>query len=137
MPDENASPLTAHSPISLGDKIDAYWDLKNHIAQMRAETKVFEEQFQELERDLIHSLDDNGLTGSQGHSSRCSVNETEVAQIDDIDAVYDFIKEHDHFYLLQRRISSTAYRELKQQLGEEIPGLSSYTKRNISIRKLN
>lgn len=134
MPD---SPLTPDSPISLGDKIDAYWNLKNHIARLASETKGFQDQFNELERDLIHSLDDQGLTGSQGHQSRCSVTETEVAQIDDIDALYDYIKETGHFYLLQRRISSTAYRELKAISGEELPGLSPYMKRSISIRKLN
>jgi hypothetical protein len=140
MPDiTNTSPLTPHSPISLGDKIDAYFDLKNEIAKKNSVVTALKNDFIELERDLIHALDDNNLTGSQGHLSRCSINETEVAQVDDMDAVYSYIEADfdNRRYLLQRRISSTAFKEIKQITGEEIPGLSSYTKRNISIRKLS
>jgi hypothetical protein len=140
MPDiTNASPLTPHSPISLGDKIDAYFDLKNRIAVQSSIVNAMKTEFNELERDLIHALDDNNLTGSQGHLSRCSINEIEVAQVDDMDAVYNYIEADfdNRRYLLQRRISSTAFKEIKQITGEDIPGLSSYSKRSISIRKLS
>jgi hypothetical protein len=130
-------PLSPDSPMTLGDKIDAYWRLKNDIAAVSSELSALKEQQNEMERELIHSLDDNGTTGSDGHSARARITETEVPQIDDIDQVYDFIKETGHFYLLQRRISSKAFRELKQMEGDSLPGLSSYTKRAISIRKLN
>jgi hypothetical protein len=140
MPDiTNVAPITPSSALSLGDKIDAYFELKNEIAVRNSVVARLKAQFSELERDLIHALDDNNLTGSQGHSSRCSINETEVAQVDDMDAVYNYIEADfdNRRYLLQRRISSTAFKEIKQITGEDIPGLSSYSKRTISIRKLS
>jgi hypothetical protein len=140
MPDiTNVSPLTPHSPMALGAKIDAYFLLKKELAAQNSIAARMKEDLTDMERELIHALDDNDLTGSQGHESRCSITETEVAQVDDMDAVYNYIESDfdNRRYLLQRRISSTAFKEIKTITGEEIPGLSSYTKRAISIRKLS
>jgi hypothetical protein len=140
MPDiTNVSPLTPHSPMALGAKIDAYFALKTKLTAYNSAGNKMKELLTEMERDLIHALDNNDLTGSQGHNSRCSITETEVPQVDDMDAVYAYIEADfdNRRYLLQRRVSSTAFKEIKQITGEAIPGLSDYTKRAISIRKLS
>jgi hypothetical protein len=55
--------------------------------------------------------------------------------VKDWDLVYDYIKTNDSFYLLQKRMSAAAFRELLN-LGHEVPGVEIFKDRKLNLRAL-
>jgi hypothetical protein len=64
-----------------------------------------------------------------------SIKEETVPDVHDWDALYAHIISTGDFSLIQRRVSSTAYRELLK-LGENVPGLQPREIRRINFRSL-
>jgi hypothetical protein len=64
-----------------------------------------------------------------------SINEDTVPEVVNWDSVYEHVVATRDFSLIQRRISSTAYKELLK-LGEGVPGLEPRTIRKINFRSL-
>jgi hypothetical protein len=133
------SPLDPNSPMSLGAKIDDYWHLKDEISAANAVVTDLKKIKATMESELIKLLDDQGTTGGQGHRARATINEQEVSQVQDFDALADFITEDpaERLYVLNRAVNNTHWKELRTMLQlEEIPGIGSFIKRNISINKV-
>ncbi len=70
-----------------------------------------------------------------GLSANVSISETDVPTVKDWDLVYDYIKTNDSFYLLQKRMSAAAFRELLN-LGHEVPGVENFKDRKLNLRAL-
>ncbi len=70
-----------------------------------------------------------------GLSANVSISETDVPTVKDWDLVYDYIKTNDSFYLLQKRMSAAAFRELLN-LGHEVPGVEIFKDRKLNLRAL-
>jgi hypothetical protein len=133
------SPLDPNSPTSLGAKIDDYWRLKDTISAANAVVTDLKKEKATMESELIALLDNQGTTGGQGHIARATINEQEVSQVQDFDALADFITEDpaERLYVLNRAVNNTHWKELRTMLQlEEIPGIGSFVKRNISINKV-
>jgi len=89
---------------------------------------------EDYERRLIAAMDAAGTTVVANEYGNFGRNETIVPVPKDWEAIYEYVKANDAFYLLYKQITSTAYRELLET-GEEIPGVESYTRVSISVRK--
>ena len=118
-------------------------DLIDEMVRIRDQKRVREEQIKELNKTLtdlqqrfIQSAKAAGTEYARGALGSATIVETVVPQIDDWDLVADWIKENDALYLLHRRISSVAWKELRD-MGEDIPGVEPYTKVSVSLRKAN
>ena len=73
--------------------------------------------------------------GVPSQAASAILTETVVPKIDDWDEFYSYIQENEAFHLLQRRPSTAACRETLEA-GEQIAGVSTFTKRAISLRKI-
>jgi len=89
----------------------------------------------EIDLALIKKMDAEGLSRTANGDYSVSINEDTVPDVDDWDALYNHIISTRDFSLIQRRVSSTAYKELLK-LGEGVPGLSPRTIRKINFRSL-
>ena len=117
-------------------------DLIKQRAQTMRELKVaksvvkqLKQDQDELDRLLMWKMDRSGVTRVGNNEASVSVNTETVADVTDWESVYQHIQTTGDFSLIQRRISSTAYRELLN-MGEAVPGLQPREIRRINFRNL-
>lgn len=117
---------------SVGDKINAMHLLRENKREMERRIKELEGQIQVIERDLIDSMDSQGLKLSQTERARAEVIEATVPNIDDWDSFCAYVRKHNAFYLMERRPSASACNEMFG-LRKTIPGITAFTKRKIRL----
>jgi hypothetical protein len=122
-------------PQSFGSMIDEMYELREEMQGYTSKAKKLKEQMDILEAAIINRLDVDETTMSRGKAASAILTETVVPKIDDWDEFYSYIQENEAFHLLQRRPSTAACRETLEA-GEQIAGVSTFTKRAISLRKI-
>ena len=121
---------------NLGELIDLAFELREQKRVKEAETKEISAELTTVEGKIFARLEDIGVTTAKATLASATITEQVVPVVSDFEQVLKWIKENDAFYMLQRRISSPAYKEILD-MGGEIPGVEPYTKRTISLRKLS
>lgn len=107
---------------------DQMTELNNQLKELRAEQD-------DLDYALMQKMDTEGLSRTANDIATVSISEEVVPDVADWDALYQHIIDTNDFSLIQRRVSSTAYRELLK-LGEDVPGLQPREIRRINFRSL-
>lgn len=117
-------------------------ELINERAKVKGEMDTINIQLKELRAEsdyldvlLLKKMDAEGVSRTANERASVSINEDTVPNVDDWDALYQHVSNTQDYSLLQRRISSTAYKELLK-MGENVPGLSPRTVRRVNFRKL-
>lgn len=119
---------------TLGSLADEMHDLKEEKKALDTRVNKIKESMAALEQELIVLLDAQDSTMSAGRKAQVVLTEVEVPKVDEWDLFYAHIMENEAFHLLQRRPATTACRETLEA-GEEIPGMSVFLKRAISLRQ--
>lgn len=135
---ENTAPeeeVGAKQPQTFGAMIDEMFELRAQKQELESKAKKLKEKMDLLEAAIITRLDKDETTMSRGKQATAILTEQEIPKVDDWDNFYGYIQENEAFHLLQRRPASTACRETLEA-GEVIPGVSIFTKRAISLRKI-
>ena len=107
---------------------------KVKITALNADAKAEGALKEDYEKRLIQAMDAAGTTTVTNEHGNFGRTETVLPVAKDWDAIYDYVKQNDAFHLLYRQVTSTTYREMLAA-GEEIPGIESYTRVSISVRK--
>ncbi len=123
------------SKINLGDLIEQAHQLREVIRADERKINALKEDFKELSSQIIVQMDEQGAKRIGGLSANVSISETDVPTVKDWDLVYEYIKTNDSFYLLQKRMSAAAFRELLN-LGHEVPGVEIFKDRKLNLRAL-
>lgn len=121
--------------MNINELIEQRVTIKTHIDELNAQIKEYQEQLRGNETILLKELDAQGLSRTANDKASVSINEDTVPDVSDWDEFYDHILVTKDFGLLQRRPSSTAYKEILK-LGESVPGLQPRTVRKLNMRKL-
>lgn len=122
--------------VSMEDLIRELFDVKAQVDDIKkGQLKALEERKDQLEAELMEALDSQGVdkTSIRGVGT-VGINESVVPQATDWERIYEYVVEHQAFYLMNRALNAAAYRELLQT-GEQVPGISSFTRRTLSVRK--
>jgi hypothetical protein len=110
-------------------------EIREEKRKIKAREKELNERWRTLELELLIRLDDQGMEkASVKDVGTASINETVLPQVVDWDSFYEYIKENDALFLLQRRPAAAAYRELLES-DQTVPGVEPYTQRSIGLRK--
>lgn len=118
--------------MSLGELIDRRADLKAEKAANEAFTKQIEEEIKATERQIMAEMLQNNLVIAAGSKARVVIKEDLQPNVRDWAALHAYIKDNDAFYLLQKRVSATAFREaLSAHM--EIPGVEGVPVKSLSI----
>lgn len=120
----------------LDDIIDEMVVVRDQKRELEEKIKAYNRQLDDLQARYIQRCKEVGTEYARGRLGSATIVETVVPKIDDWDLVENWIKERDALYLLHRRISSVAWKEL-QDMGETVPGIEPYTKVTVSLRKAN
>lgn len=132
MPQSNVASIT--QPPTLGAIIESLLEIRDERRRIAARDKELVEAWRTNEMLMISALDAQGSITSATTAGRATISEEVVPNVDDWDAFYDYIWEQKAFHLLQKRPAAAAYRELVAA-GEDVKGLSPFTKRSISLSK--
>ena len=120
---------------NINELIKARAEVKDAIAVLNAELKIVNKSKDELDYQLLTKLDEQGLSRTANDKASVSINQDLVPEVTDWDALYEHISETKDYSLLQRRVSSTAYKELLK-LEQAIPGVQPREIRRINFRAL-
>src|SRR5690606_30990209 len=100
-----------------------------------SKTRPLKEQVKELEDQLLHAMQDAGLKLIKGSRSEAKISESLRVSISDFAALEPFVIRKKALQLFERRISTKAYTELKESLGNKpIPGLSEYLQPKLNVK---
>jgi cell division protein FtsI/penicillin-binding protein 2 len=121
--------------MNINELIEARAKVKDAMAGLNTELKELRKQQDELDYALLSQLDEQGLSRTANDKASVSINKDTVPDVTDWDALYEHINSTKDYSLLQRRVSSTAYKELLK-LEEEVPGVQPREIRRINFRSL-
>jgi hypothetical protein len=118
------------TPGALADKLLA---LRTARLKLMAEVK----KISEIERDgtdaLVAMLKGQNATSIAGKHAGFSFSKVPVPKINDWDLFYKYVKRHSAFELLQRRVTTSAFRE-RWEAGTSIPGVEAISIEVPSLR---
>jgi hypothetical protein len=103
---------------------------------LEEQIKGLNSKLKDLQGQFIQRCKEVGTEYARGRLGSATIVENVVPKIDDWDLVAEWIKDNDALYLLHRRVSSVAWKEL-QDMGETIPGIEPFTNITLSLRKTN
>lgn len=121
-------------PKALGACADMLFDLK----QERLALEKVVDSMKANEKTLTDHIIDNlpkGDTGACGKHHKAVVVTEAIPRVEDWDKTYAYIKRHNAFELLQRRLNAAAVRERLED-GKTIPGVGSFTAVKVSLTKV-
>lgn len=119
--------------MSLGALITFHEQLREEKRRLNERLKALDSELRYSESQVLDALDTAGLEHAKIDGVSVTVSEQTMPNVNDWDALYAFIKEHDAFYMLQRRVSTGPYREMLQ-MEQEVPGVEPYTQRKVNMR---
>ena len=112
-------------PQTLAEEMKKYRAMRDHRAALEAQAKRIGEEMEALEAQILSDMAAQGITKMGTGEELASAYEDVQGKIVDSDALNEYIKENNAFYLLQRRIAVKAYRELLER-GMPPPGIEPY-----------
>jgi len=121
--------------VNINELIERRAEIKRETEQLNNRLKDLKTAQDEIDLALLKKMDAEGLSRTANGDYSVSINEDTVPEVEDWDALYNHVISTRDFSLIQRRVSSTAYKELLK-LGEGVPGLSPRTIRKINFRSL-
>lgn len=124
---------------NFSDVADQIQELQEQIdiieAAAGSKTRPLKEQVKDLEQQLMLAMQDAGLEKITGKKSEAKITKKLRISISDFAALETFVLRKKALYVFERRISSKAYTELKDQLGgKPIPGLSEFLQPDINVK---
>jgi hypothetical protein len=104
-------------------------------ASVKADVDEIKAKMAKLEAWLMQKADQDGVTSFKTTAGTAFVTTTDFANVADWDAVLSYIKTHDAYDMLEKRVSKTAVRAQLDETGSVPPGITYGTKIGINIRK--
>lgn len=124
----------ADHPKSIGACIDKLYRLKEKRRAIESQADEVKKEENALEEHILETFSKSDLDGARGKVATAGVTRTTVPTVKDWDQLYAYIKEHDAFDMLQRRVSTSAYRE-RLYAEEPVPGVESFEVVKLSLTK--
>jgi hypothetical protein len=121
--------------LNINQLIEKRAENKYEMDQLNAQLKELRETQNHLDVLLLKKMDAEGLSRTANTQASVSINEDTVPDVTDWEELYQYVTDTQDFSLIQRRVSSTAYKELLK-LGEAVPGLQPRVVRRINFKSL-
>lgn len=124
---------------TIGQLLDQLAEQRKIKADLDAKVKDVEGVINNLKLEILNALQSAGMTKASGKSLTVSIKQEVVPNVTDWDSFYAYIKKNNYFHLLQRRVSTAAWRELHEQLSakkKEVPGTEAFVKVDLSVTTL-
>lgn len=112
--------------------IERLWEIRETRRELSQQDQALASEYAALEATLMETMSASGIQAARTNKALASVSNIEITTVNDWDAFYQYIRENDAFYLLQKRPATSACKEINTLTGTPVPGTSS-----LSIKKVN
>jgi hypothetical protein len=121
--------------MNLGEKIDTLYatrQMRLDLEKQAEELKRFEKA---LEDELVEDLEGISIASAKGSKASFSISKSITPNVEDWDAIHAFMFEKEDASILQKRLSTTVWREY---FDDEIiiPGTEAFEITKASLRKI-
>lgn len=123
-------------PNSLGALADVYADVRQRRLDMEKAAERVKERETELFNIALNYLKSSADTGASGERYRVQKVSKPVQNVKDWDAFYAFVKKHDAFEMLQKRLSDKSVLEWKDTNGAFPDGVEQREIDTLSFTKV-
>lgn len=121
-------------PKTLGELVDDLHDKREELRDVQREEKRIRAEKEEIELKIAEACKEQGLDQVRGELATATFKTTKVPTVRDWDKVYRYVKQHSAFYLLERRMSVTAWREeVEARKGKALPGVEAFEKESVTL----
>ena len=127
--------VTAKKPISLGAQIDALFKIREELRAVQVKESEIMGRIAAAELVLSESMAREDTDKAAGKLATVSISESTVGNVKDWDVFWAYVIKTKSTQLLQRRISDPAIREMFELKGK-VPGVETFVKRKLNIRKV-
>jgi hypothetical protein len=123
-------------PVDLGVLADQLYKFDAKLGAANAKVKEIENEKKEVENTLLAAMQAAGTDICRGKTATVSISTLVRPRIEDFEKFATFVRRKNALHLFERRIASTAYKELKDELGgKPIPGVSEFVQERLNCRK--
>jgi hypothetical protein len=119
---ESLSEKDSEPKLGMGELSRKLFDLKNKKSELNKEVKELNPLIEEVEKALLAKMRDEGLPLISNDLGTVYISPQVVPTVINWDMFYEYVRKTNSFHLLERRLTSTAYREMIEN-GEEVPGV--------------
>ncbi len=120
---------------TVGAQIDKLWKLKLEVDKISGQLAKIKMKKQTLEDDILRGFTKDEIDSVKGRTAKVSIVRTVVPQVADSEAFFKYVKKTKSFDLLQKRISTAAFRE-RISTGKIIPGIETFTRVSLRLTKV-
>lgn len=111
-------------------------DMKDALRKKhQAEMEPLNNAMEKLEAWLLKQLNDDAVESMRTAHGTVYKSKRTGAKIEDWDSAFAFIKEHELWHMLEKRVSKTAVDEYMESQGEPPPGVSISVETRVNIRR--
>jgi len=121
--------------LKLGEKVDYIKTLKDERTSINDLSKKFTKQIELAEISFVEACKEAGTDIARGKLATASVTTEEAPNVEDWDALYDYIDTNKASYMLYKRIKMAPIQEM-WNMGREIPGVTKIIKNKVSTKTL-
>lgn len=111
--------------LTLSELIDSWHTTRTNRLALQKQVEALEEAEKNLKAKIMEGMTEAGLTAAGGQLLRVSLETEYQPTITDFGALSRYIKSHDAFELLHRRVNSAAVKE-RWDAGEEVDGVGKF-----------
>lgn len=126
---------------TVGKMVDDLFRQKIKIDKLAEKRKEWEEKekeekriLEEMKSVLLTTFNKEDVNGAVGKTGKVVVSKTTLPDVKNWPEVYNYIYENKAWDMLQKRVSTTAYRARLEE-GEQVPGIKKFVKVDLKISK--
>lgn len=119
--------------VTVGDLIALAAQYRDEKRELDKKSTELGAALEETKFEIMRRMNELGVEQLSGAGMTVTLSETVVATVEDWEALNAHILESGELFLLERRVSSKAYRE-KLAAEEAVPGTKPFTKYALNMR---
>lgn len=118
----------------IGELTGELFKIKKRKAALKEQHAELHKQQQNLEKDLIEVLKEQGLNKISTDYGAVYLREKTVPKVVEWEAFNDYVTQNNYLHLFQRRVSVASWKDLHDQ-GIEVPGVETVVFDEVATRK--
>lgn len=120
------------TPSEMGELADLYAAKRQERIQAGKVAKKLEDEENQLKGELMNAMIKDKMAAVGGRVSVVNIKTTDEPTVTDWPKLYEFIKEHDAFDLLHRRLTGTAVK-LRWEDDITVPGIGTFPVSKLTV----
>ena len=117
-----------------GSLVDKAKKLAIERTELSAKDKALKAEFDDLKVQIINLMKDQDTRVGEGKLARASIVISEEPQVVDWQEFLAWARKTNNLHLVQQRISSPAWREIRALKGKDVPGINCFIKQDLNLR---